>query len=255
MYKKIAFLLTLSLLSFYSFYYCPNDLEINHFTRKYNAGKRKLKIAHVTDLHTEGLGSIEMKVISAIKQERPDIIVITGDIATPDGTYNGYLEVLKEMKAPKGVYFVRGNWDIWKEIPRKTELFQEAGITDLTNSQKYIDNNLLLIGLDDLIGLPNKKILKNTNNLQLNIALFHTPETFDLIPNSIPLSLAGHSHGRQIKIPFYGPIWTPYGTENYLAGWYKKGKKELFVSRGIGNSILPIRFNCQPELAFIDIHY
>ncbi|MFG1485120.1 metallophosphoesterase [Halobacteriovorax sp. RZ-1] len=253
--KKIAFLLILFALGLYSFYYCPNDLEIIHYNRKYNDGKTTLKIAHISDLHTKSLGTIENKVISVLTKEAPDIIVLTGDLATPDGTYEGYLEVLREMKAPKGVYFVQGNWDIWEELPKKEELFQKAGIIGLTNSMKQIDKDLNLIGFDDLIGKPATKLLKSVDSSLLNIALFHTPDFFDTIPNSIPLSLAGHSHGGQVRVPFYGPLWTPYGTDNYVSGWYKNENKELFVSRGIGNSILPIRFNCRPELAFIEIHY
>ncbi|WP_412470827.1 metallophosphoesterase [Halobacteriovorax sp. RT-2-4] len=253
--KKLAFLLILFVIGLYSFYYCPSDLEISHYNRKYNDGKTTLKIAHISDLHTKGLGTIEKKVISALQKEKPDIIVITGDLATPDGTYEGYLEVLREMKAPKGVYFVQGNWDIWEELPNKEELFQKAGIIDLTNSMKQIDKDLNLIGFDDLIGVPATKLLKSVDSSLLNIALFHTPDFFDTIPNSIPLSLAGHSHGGQVRIPLYGPLWTPYGTDNYISGWYKKENKELFVSRGIGNSILPIRFNCRPELVFIEIRY
>lgn len=252
---KIFLFFIIIFISFYSFYYCPNDLEITHHKRIYNEGKNSIKIAHITDLHTTGLGIIENKLIISLKNEKPDLIVITGDISTPNGTLIGYEEVLSLIQAPLGVYFVNGNWEYWSPIKDLEKIFIKYNIRYLINEIVKLKSGLNLIGFDDIEGNPEIKIIENIQKASLNIALFHSPAYFKSIPNSIHLSLAGHSHGGQVKIPLIGALWTPNGTDEYSEGWFKNEESELYVSRGIGNSVLPIRFNCRPELAIFEIKY
>lgn len=252
---KLLIFAFLTLLSFYSFYYCPNDLEITVHTKSYSKATRSIKIAHITDLHTKGLGTIEQKLLDAIHKEKPDIIVITGDLSTPNGSFEGYQEVLSKVAAPKGVFFVNGNWEYWNTINKLKELLNKNNITYLNNKIHKIDSSLNLIGFDDIEGRPDLDITDDLKGSTVNIGLFHSPSFFKKIPNKIKLSLAGHSHGGQIKIPFFGPIWTPNGTGEFNEGWFQVEERELYVSRGIGNSILPVRFNCRPELAIFNINY
>ncbi len=252
---RICFILSILLLCIYSFIFEPQNLEINHFKKSYLSKSQLLKIAHITDLHTKGLGSIERKVIESLNEEKPDLIFITGDIATPGGTIDGYKEVLSQFKASRGIYFVLGNWEYWEPIDKLEEVLKDTNITLLKNEITTLDSNLKLIGFDDIEGAPDINLVKMVDLNSLNIALFHSPDFFEQNLGSIQLSLAGHSHGGQIKLPFYGPLWTPRGTGRFVEGWYKKGENELYVSRGIGTSILPIRFNCRPELTYIEISY
>src|SRR5690606_8472720 len=115
---RICFILSILLLCIYSFIFEPQNLEINHFKKSYLSKSQLLKIAHITDLHTKGLGSIERKVIESLNEEKPDLIFITGDIATPGGTIDGYKEVLSQFKASRGIYFVLGNWEYWEPIEK-----------------------------------------------------------------------------------------------------------------------------------------
>jgi predicted MPP superfamily phosphohydrolase len=78
---------------------------------------------------------------------------------------------------------------------------------------------------------------------------------FESIGHKTDLAFAGHSHGGQIRLPFIGALWTPEGTGKYDAGWFQEGKAKMYVSRGLGNLILPIRFNCKPEISFIRVSY
>lgn len=243
------------MLSTYSCIFEPQNLEIKHFKRSYLSRSQHLKIAHISDLHTKGLGVVEKKVIDSLNEEKPDFIFITGDIATPSGSVEGYKEVLSQIKAKRGTYFVLGNWEYWEPIEKLAEVLKDSSITLLKNEITTIDNNLKLIGFDDIEGTPDINLVKKVDLNSLNIALFHSPEFFEQDLGSIQLSLAGHSHGGQIKLPFYGPLWTPGGTGKFAEGWYKKGENELYVNRGIGTSILPIRFNCRPELTYIEISY
>lgn len=213
-------------------------------------------MAHVSDLHTKGAGSLEQQVFEILKKEKPDLIFITGDLATPSGTLEGYKVVIGELKAPKGVYFVQGNWEYWEPIPGLEELFHEFGIIDLTNHAEKLDEDLWLVGFDDSEeGNPQLEILKGLPENSVKIGLFHSPQFFDKTNRSIHLNFAGHAHGGQIRLPFIGPLWVPKGTGQYDQGWFKKNHSHLFVSRGIGTSILPMRFNCSPELAIVDLSY
>lgn len=237
-------------------YFHTNTLEVTHHQTTMGTGNKKLKIAHITDLHSSDFGRLEEQVYYALAEEKPDIIVITGDLATPSGTLAGYKKIIKDFKAPKGVYFVQGNWEYWEPISDLKGLLKETGIIDLTNRAHQLDHNLWLVGFDDSEeGTPQLEILKSLPTKAMKIGLFHSPLFFEKIAGLIELNLTGHSHGGQIRIPFMSPLWVPNGTGQYDQGWFEKNTSRLFVSRGIGTSILPIRINCSPELAIIEVRY
>lgn len=87
----------------------------------------------------------------------------------------------------------------------------------------------------------------------LRIVLFHSPAYFDSASEKIDLAFAGHTHGGQIRLPWIGALWTPPGSGRFVQGWYSAGSARMLVSRGVGTSILPVRFLCAPEVARIDI--
>jgi predicted MPP superfamily phosphohydrolase len=249
---KLTIAIFILSMCFYTIYYEPRNLEVKTLNFKSTKIKNDLLIAHISDLHTKGMGDIEKKLIKRIKNARPDLIVITGDIATPNGTFEGYDEVLKELKAPMGVYFVMGNWEYWAPIKNLDHLLSKNNITNLTNKKNSI-NLVLLTGFDDEpTGAPDLELLQ-TDSTIFNIALFHSPIFFEKTKKHFDLSLAGHSHGGQIRLPFIGQLWSPAGTGKYIQGMYTHHKAKLYVNRGIGNSILPIRFNCRPELTLIKL--
>ena len=251
----IFFFIIISIFGYFVHKY-TNTLETTHHRINLRKYEKKLIIAHVSDLHTSGLGAIEKQVIDTINNNNIDIIVITGDIATPNGTLEGYKSVLKNLKAPKGVYYVPGNWEYWEPIHELQLILKENNIIDLTNKTHKIDDNLWLVGLDDSEeGNPYIDIVSDIPSSDIKIGLFHSPQFFDNVFTYTDLNLAGHSHGGQIRIPFIGPFFLPTGTGKYDQGWFEKEKSKLFVSRGIGTSILPIRFFCSPELAIIEIYY
>ncbi len=253
--KRSLLLIPIALLSF-SVFIEPILLEKTSHSISIGRGQKVLTIGHISDLHTKGIGAVEKKLIDALEQAKPEIIVITGDIATPGGSARGYEEVLSRIKAPLGVYFVQGNWEYWEPIQELAQIFKRQGIRNLTNKTIKLNDDLWIAGLDDnLAGSPNLNVLNEIPETKKIIALFHSPALFESIFDKIDFALAGHSHGGQVRLPFMGPIWTPEGTGEFDAGWYHKGRAKMYVSRGIGNSILPMRFNCRPELAFIKVHY
>jgi predicted MPP superfamily phosphohydrolase len=253
---KIFVLLIPIFILIYSTCFEPYQLESTFHEVTIGTSGKNLLVVHVTDLHTDGLGAIELKLIDSIRSNKPDIIFITGDIATPDGTAKGYEDVLSKLKAPLGVYFVQGNWEYWEPIKELRDILKKANIAELTNKSILIKDDLWLVGLDDeLAGSPRIDTFDGVPENRKNISIFHSPALFKSISHKTDLAFAGHSHGGQIRLPFIGSLWTPEGTDKYDSGWFEEGKAKMYVSRGIGNSILPIRLNCRPEVAFIKINY
>lgn len=253
---KIFVLLIPIFILIYSTCFEPFQLEDTFHEVTIGESGKSLLVAHVTDLHTDGLGTIELKLIDSIRSNKPDIIFITGDIATPGGTAKGYEDVLSKLKAPLGVYFVQGNWEYWEPIKELSHILKRADIVDITNKHLHIKDDLWLVGLDDeLAGSPQIDTFEGIPENRKKISIFHSPALFKSINMKTDLAFAGHSHGGQIRIPFIGSLWTPKGTDKYDSGWFEEGQAKMYVSRGIGNSILPIRFNCRPEVAFIKVNY
>lgn len=253
---KITILLLALFTIIYSACFEPYQLESTFHEVSIGTSGKSLLIAHVTDLHTDGLGALELKLIESIRSVEPDIILITGDIATPGGTAKGYEDVLTKLKARLGVFFVQGNWEYWEPVKELGDILKSANIVDLTNKHHLIKDDLWLVGLDDeLAGSPQVSTYEGVPAKGKIISMFHSPVLFKAIKSKTNLAFAGHSHGGQIRLPFFGPIWTPEGTGIYDFGWFDEGKAKMYVSRGLGNSILPIRFNCSPEVAFIKVNF
>jgi uncharacterized protein len=254
--KKLILFLVFISIALIGIYFHTTSLTVSHHSITLAQTGKTIKIAHVSDLHTSGLGKLELQLEQALEIEKPDIIIITGDIATPAGTLKGYQDVLMSLKAPRGVFFVPGNWEYWTPIPELKNLLTKAGIIDLTNQVRKIDDGLWLIGMDDSEeGKPDLEIIKDIPPDDIKMSFFHSPAFFSKVASLTHLSFAGHSHGGQIRIPWIGSTWVPQGTGEYDQGWFTMGTSKMYVSRGIGTSILPIRFNCSPELAVFEIRY
>jgi hypothetical protein len=225
---------------------------------------KPLKVAFLTDLHTYGLGRREAKMLSILDAELPDAIliggdsVIDGDLAGPplglaeDPSYARAAEVLRRLRAPLGVWTVRGNWEVARHVPNERAFYETNGVRFLSNEAAELRSGVWVAGLDD--GSPDASIAsRHIPPGAFVIALFHSPATFDAVAGRWPLALAGHTHGGQVRLPFLPPLWLPEGSGRYVAGWYESSGSRLYVSRGIGTAMLPIRFLCRPELVSMTI--
>jgi uncharacterized protein len=215
---------------------------------------RPIRIAHLSDLHTRQIGFRERQLHTLLDREHPDAIVITGDVATPGGTPSHYFRMLRQLHAPLGVWLVEGNWEHWLPFPRGDSLRDSTGVRLLLNDSAQLTGRVWLVGLDDpSVGDPEPaRALQSVPPDAWPIALMHAPGYFERIATRFPLALAGHTHGGQIRLPF----WTPYrprGSGRFVDGWYASGKSRLYVSRGIGTSMLPARLFCRPELAIMTL--
>jgi predicted MPP superfamily phosphohydrolase len=242
------------LLTLYSFWIEPYWIEVTHCEVK-GPFARPIKIAHLTDIHASGLGRREKAMIRLVEAERPDLIVITGDSINVSSDYVGLWEVLTSLHAPLGVWLVRGNHEDWWPIADEQRYYQSAGVNLLLNSNAQVTDNLFLVGLDDEFGgRPNlDEAVAGLPESAFTIALFHSPAYFDRLAGHCSLAFAGHTHGGQVQLPIVGALWLPPFSGHYVQGWFERGGTRMFVSRGVGTSILDVRLCCRPEIAIVTI--
>lgn len=230
----------------------PAWIEVTHLKVKGPAAPA-IRIAHITDLHSQGFGRVERRLVALLEQEKPDLIVITGDSVPGDGNLPGVEEVYARLHAPLGVYFVNGNWEHWRKWQPSRPI--RGHLRLLQNASARIQDRVYLLGFDDaLAGSPDlAPALQGVPSDAYRIGLFHSPEFFETVAPHVQLALAGHTHGGQVRLPGLGPLWLPPGSGGFVEGWYERGGSRLYVSRGIGSSLLPLRFLCRPELVIISL--
>lgn len=217
-----------------------------------------LRILHITDLHVRDQGPWLDALCAVLRDhEPPDLLAITGDLITRGFTEPALDQILAALPPARlGRFAVLGNWEYWcgaRPGPWHERL-AAAGVTVLCNEAQAA-GPLWLAGTDDaLAGEPVVSPLLEEQGDRPCVLLTHSPALFDEIARpSVALVLAGHSHAGQVRLPLLGAAWVPMGTGRYIAGWYPQRGSWLYVSRGLGWSIAPVRMWCPPELATIEL--
>ncbi len=225
-----------------------------------------LVLAHVSDLHITSYGLRERRLLAALEKAKPGVVVMTGDFISTGSDRAAVQQFLKDMKRispPFGLWAVLGNHEhsdrLAEDGGAMRRFFNEAGISLLVNEGGRIGrgvDTLTFIGIDDPYSGHDRlwEALKGMQRTPFAILLSHSPEIFfkaDLA--RIDLVLAGHTHGGQVRLPWLGPLWVPAGSESYPAGWFAGNTTRMFVTRGVGTSLLPVRFLCRPEVALITL--
>lgn len=237
----------------YAFIVEPQWLEITR--HRISLPISRLKIAQLSDLHITKIGGLESRILRALQDEAPDLIVITGDVLADQIAIDDARIFLRQLNAPLGVYMVDGNWDHWMRPESGLRDLAEASVTLLRNRGGKVRDDVWIVGLDDaLAGQPDVDLAFSVIPKEaVCISIFHSPEYFSKVQGRCVLNLAGHTHGGQVSIPWYGPMWLPPGSGKYVSGFYGAPGSRLYVSRGSGTSILPLRFFSRPELAIFEI--
>ncbi len=250
--RAIAAFALLFLLYGYAGHVEPDWLEVTHHEVAL-AVPRPLVLAHVTDLHTVGLGRRERRMVEALAQESPDAIVITGDTLNQAGSYEQCRPVLERLHAPLGVFMVPGNWEVANPMRDLKGFFASCGVRYLRNESVELVPGVWIVGLDDFsLGLPKWDVaVAHVPEAATKIVLCHAPGFFKQSRGEFALALAGHTHGGQVRIPGFAPLYLPSGCDDYVAGWYEQDGARMYVSRGIGMSGPRFRFLCRPELAIL----
>lgn len=220
-----------------------------------------LKAVHLSDLHMSSVNARMKKVTELTNRYDADYIFLTGDLVDKKENLNRCLDWLTTLKCRNQIFFVAGNWEHWSGTIKENldEKLREIGISMLFNAGTVIEHknfSFFLAGTDDAFsGSP--RPLKTFSTCPENmhrILLSHSPVGVQIGTSfNCCLVLAGHTHGGQVRLPFYGPLWTPPGSGGFDRGLYQVGDTQMYVTSGIGMSLVPVRFFCPPEVAWIRI--
>jgi predicted MPP superfamily phosphohydrolase len=222
------------------------------------------RIVQLTDLHYGFLVPLELirHVVKRANELNPDIIVCTGDYVHEKNSTSQIDQlwpILSELNAPLGVYSVLGNHDHWADTARSDYWLKKTG-QDIRHKVMPIHRegqNLWIAGAGDLYEDHKNldSILRQIPDTECRIVLAHNPDSADTtFSKRIDLMISGHTHGGQVSIPFVGPPVLPVKNKNYSSGLKisPQGGK-VFISKGIGWTIIPVRFNCLPEIAVLEL--
>ena len=227
------------------------------------------KIAQISDLHNAEFGKGNSVLIQMLKEQKPDIIVITGDMVDSNHTdVDVAIEFAQQAVTIAPCYYVTGNHEGWLE--KKYEQLEagllEAGVDVMHNEAVMLEKDgesLQLIGVDDPTfryyfgGEPfSSQLQKLKDDNAFTVLLSHRPELFETYVNGeFDIVFSGHAHGGQVRIPFVGGVIAPQQGffPEYDAGTYAEGTTTMVVSRGIGNSVVPVRVNNRPEVVIVEL--
>ncbi|GEK30011.1 phosphoesterase [Kurthia zopfii] len=261
----------LILCAIFVFYFANNSwLQ----TSKYNLSLKKLpekmdglKVLQISDLHDSKFGENHEKLIEAVKKEKPNIIVITGDVID---SHN--YKLARSLSAIKGfvdiapTYFVNGNHEIaTNKVAEIQQSLGSAGVIVLNNEAvdfEFNGSKISIVGIDDpLAGIKTDDMLaKALHNVPYNrfkLLLAHRSENAsNYAKYGIDLAYTGHAHGGQVRIPGLGGMIDHQGRffPRYLEGVEKTGELTQVISRGLGNSLFPLRVFNRPEIVSTTLH-
>ncbi len=253
-----------------------NDIittQIGYSSEKIPSEFNGYTIVQISDLHNKEFGKDQKRLLKKIKKASPDIIVVTGDlIDRRKYDLDIAMEFVNGAIKIAPVYYVSGNHEAWSgEYENISKQLINSGVQILDDSRLKLvkdDATIELLGLSDP-GFLTSNYIDGTNTSELEekltnlsdysafqILLCHRPELFDLYANkNIDITFSGHAHGGQVRIPFIGGLIAPdQGLfPKYTSGLYKQKESTLIVSRGLGNSIAPIRVFNRPEIVVVTL--
>lgn len=216
-----------------------------------------LKIVHFTDLHY-GMSVDEDKlsyVVETINKTKPDIVIFTGDLVdrntkVTDEINKILVKHLSNIDSTYGKYYVKGNHD---EVNKSYDSIMTNSNFKCLNEYDVIyskENKSLFIGgvnVDESLNKDMEEAL-NLNNYDYKIFALHYPDEVDkILKYNFDLIVSGHSHNGQVRLPVIGKIITPDNAQKYYDPYYKIDNTQLYISGGIGNSTINIRFFNKPS--------
>lgn len=251
----------------------PRRLQLTRHpaNRRTSASQREVTVVQITDLHLRRVGGLHRRMAARVNALRPDLVLITGDSVDRRDRLGELASLLAMLDAATPKFAILGNWEHWSgvDLGELADVYRRANGRLLVNEsavQEIGGRAMRITGLDDLVGgRPDaRRAFANGESADAHLLLAHCPEHRDLLsvapvaipadpppidPARITLMLSGHTHGGQVSVLGWAPV-VPRGSGRYLRGWFRDaGAPPLYVSRGIGTSMLPVRFGSTPEVA------
>jgi hypothetical protein len=224
------------------------------------------RIVALADLHVgaAGMGGDHLAtVVDRTNALNPDLIVLAGDyVPGAKATSSDIQSIAKGMgrlRAKHGVFAVLGNHDWWTDGPGIEGALKAQGIIVLRNESVTIthgEGSFQLGGIDDDLtqhaDIPH--MMSGIGDRAPIVAVVHEPDVFPSMPSAVDLTIAGHTHGGQVRIPLLGALVVPsiYG-QRYAAGVVNEAGHTMFITTGLGTSIMPVRFRVPPEIAVLTL--
>jgi uncharacterized protein len=250
----------------YGAYIEPSRLEVQHVWVNDNELGQMLRekvVLQISDVHLRAIGTNETRLLKTMQALRPDLVFLTGDYVRWNGDYEVALDFLAKVKAKDGAWAVMGDYDysnsrkscLFCHSPGSEKPTERHSVKFLRNSVDRIDTPAGPVWIAGIEGERGNTSFSEQNLSFLKgkvpaIVLSHSPLVFDLIDdNQNVLVLAGDTHGGQIPLPSW--LWRLLGYEKnakYEQGWFEKGNKKMYVTRGVGTSHFPMRFLRRPEI-------
>lgn len=277
--KFIRFLFILLLIILLLLIYCRYEGTKGLITKEYKIETNSipssfdgLKIIHFSDLHYLRVVDDNMlkKVVEEINLINPDIVIFTGDLIDKDYNINDeqkekLITLLKSINSKYGKYTIIGNHDYIKDKEEIETIYNESNFILLQNTSDIIyssQNEKIFIGGLDTYSYDKADIdkvmdyFKENDNIDYKIILVHEPDYIDTITSkyNVDLVLSGHSHNGQINIPFIKKYFLPYGSKKYYKNYYNVDNTDLYISSGIGESRINLRFLNKPSINFYRIN-
>ncbi len=231
--------------------------------------QRSLRVAILSDLHVgspfNGIEKLR-DIVERTNAARPDVVCILGDLVI-HGVIGGRFVApediateLTRLRAPAGVVAVLGNHDGWFDHDRVRAALERGGVRVIEDTATRLETPagpLWMAGISDLLtgrhDIAGALSTVKDDGVPV-ILLTHNPDVFPLVPGRVALTLAGHTHGGQVRLPFVGSLIVPsqFG-QRFAAGHVVEGGRHLFVATGVGTSILPVRFRVPPAVTILTL--
>ena len=271
--KKSLFILftismSLGLLILYTFIIEPNRFVVtrHQLKQQFTSKNSSFKVVQISDLHLKQFNSRAQRIAEQVNKLKPNVVLFTGDSIDKVEQLDGFERFLSLLNKQTAKYAIMGNWEYWAgvDLEHLTKIYATYNCRLLVNEStlyNYGERTILITGLDDLVGKPDLiKSLQGVPPQPNHLLLAHSPAYRDLfsidelakIRQYKPqYMLSGHTHGGQLSLFGFTPI-RPNGSGRYVSGWYRDGAIAMYVSRGLGVSILPVRIGVVPEIGYFD---
>jgi uncharacterized protein len=274
--KRFLFTLIAIIALILFFYFQNNSIVITESTissQRIPASFNGYKIVQLSDLHSKAFGDRQNVLVEKVSKTNPDLIVFTGDLVDSKN-YNEdtSLNLMRELIHIAPVYFVTGNheWSSGKFDILEKEL-NDIGVTVLRNKTDVITKGheeIQIIGIDDPAYVNDSNTersitveaiensIEGMEDDEFKVLLSHRPEFLSIYSKyPIDVVFSGHAHGGQIRIPFVGGLVAPNQgiLPKYTAGKHELNNTSMFVNRGLGNSVIPLRIFNRPEIIVLTL--